>query len=284
MAKVCRGSVLYFARDPEHPVLVRHRREGGRVAFVRGDAVVLAAGPDEVMRIGFDGIPLTHGGRVRFQVENALACIGGLWALGLPWDSIRAALATFGTDTDKSPGRFNVLSLNGTTAIFDYGHNPSSLLAMVEALGGFPHRRRIAVYSAAGDRRDEDMIRQGEILGAAFDQVILYEDHYVRGRLPGEIMALFHQGLGAGGRVAEVQAIHGWQNAVEAALWAAQPGDLLLIQADQIDETVDYVRDRLAADQARRDLPLSHAPAAPAGQVAPVEPRDREPKERAGMA
>ncbi|HSQ08227.1 MAG TPA: Mur ligase family protein, partial [Chromatiaceae bacterium] len=172
MGGVCRGSVLYFARDPEHPVLVRHRRQGGRVAFVRGDAVVLAAGPDEVMRIGFDGIPLTHGGRVRFQVENALACIGGLWALGLPWDSIRAALATFGTDTDKSPGRFNVLSLNGTTAIFDYGHNPSSLLAMVEALGGFPHRRRIAVYSAAGDRRDEDMIRQGEILGAAFDQVI----------------------------------------------------------------------------------------------------------------
>ena len=73
-------------------------------------------------------------------------------------------------------------------------------------------------------------------------------------------MALFHQGLAAGGRVAEVQAIHGWQNAVEAALWVAQPGDLLLIQADQIDETVDYVRNRLAADQARRDLPLSHAP------------------------
>jgi cyanophycin synthetase len=130
---------------------------------------------------------------------------------------------------------------------------------MVEALGGFPHRRRIAVYSAAGDRRDIDMIRQGEILGAAFDQVILYEDHYVRGRLPGEIMALFHQGLGSGGRVAEVQAIHGWQNAVEAALWAAQPGDLLLIQADQIDETVAFVRDHLAADKARRDRPISHA-------------------------
>lgn len=260
MAKACRGSVLYFARDAAHPVLARHRRRGGRVAFVRGDAVVLAEGQEEVMSIGFDGIPLTHGGRVRFQVENALACVGGLWALGLPWDSIRAAFATFGTDTDKSPGRFNVLSLNGTTAIFDYGHNPSSLLAMVEALGGFPHRRRIAVYSAAGDRRDIDMIRQGEILGAAFDQVILYEDHYVRGRLPGEIMALFHQGLGAGGRVAEVQAIHGWQNAVEAALWAAKPGDLLLIQADQIDETVDYVRNRMATDQARRDLPLSHAP------------------------
>jgi cyanophycin synthetase len=192
-------------------------------------------------------------------VENVLAGAGGMWALGLPWDTIRAALASFGGDTEKSPGRFNVLSVNGATAVFDYGHNPSSLLAMIDALGGFPHHRRIAVYSAAGDRRDIDMVRQGEILGAAFDQVILYEDHYTRGRLPGEIMALFHQGLGAGGRVAEIQAIHGWQNAVEAALWVAQPGDLLLIQADRIDETLTFVRDRLGADQARRELPMSRA-------------------------
>ena len=274
MARHCRGSVLYFARDGRNPVLVRHRRRGGRVAFARDGALILAQGKDEVASIGFDGVPLTRGGRTLFQVENALASAGGMWALGLSWDTIRAALATFGGDTDKSPGRFNVLGLNGATAIFDYGHNPSSLLAMIEALGGFPHRRRIAVYSAAGDRRDIDMIRQGEILGAAFDEVILYEDHYVRGRLPGEIMALFHQGLGAGGRVAEVQAIHGWQNAVEAALWAAQPGDLLLIQADQIDETVAFVRDRLAADQARREMPISQAGApfehgAPSGRADP---------------
>ncbi len=72
-------------------------------------------------------------------------------------------------------------------------------------------------------------------------------------------MALFHQGLGTGGRVTDVQAIHGWQNAVETALWAAQPGDLLLVQADQIDETVAYVRDRLATDQARRELPMGRS-------------------------
>ncbi len=141
--------------------------------------------------------------------------------------------------------------------VFDYGHNPSALLAMIEALEVFPHRRRLAVYSAAGDRRDADLIRQGEILGHAFDRVILYEDHYTRGRLPGEIMSLFDQGLAAGDRVQEVQTIHGWQHAVEAALWLAQPGDLLLIQADVIDETVDYVRARLAEDQARREFPLN---------------------------
>ena len=60
--------------------------------------------------------------------------------------------------------------------MLDYGHNPSALLALVEAIAVFPHERRSIVFTAAGDRRDEDIIRQGEILGDPFDFVILYED------------------------------------------------------------------------------------------------------------
>jgi len=256
MAGACKGSVLFFARDGGHPLIARHRREGGRAAFVRGQDLILATGEAEWVLLSLPQVPLTNGGRIGFQVENCLAGAATLWGLGLPRETIRAALETFGADLEKSPGRFNVLSINGATVVFDYGHNPSALLAMIEALAAFPHRRRLAVYSAAGDRRDLDLVRQGEILGRAFDQVILYEDHCTRGRLPGEIMSLFARGLAAGDRVREVQTIHGWQNAVEAALWLAQPGDLILVQADVIDETVDYVRARLAADQRFQALPL----------------------------
>jgi len=259
MADRCRGHLLFFAPDGEHPHLLQHRRAGGQVAFVRDQALVLADGVVELPPIPLYRIPLTRGGRIGFQVENVLACAGALWALHLPYDTLVLALETFGGDLDQSPGRFNVLEMSGATVVFDYGHNPSALLAMIEALGRFPQRRRIAVYSAAGDRRDVDMIRQGEMLGQAFDQVILYEDHYTRGRLPGEIMSLFRQGLTAGSRVQGVQTIHGWQHAVDAALWLAHPGDLLLVQADRIDETVAYVRERLAADQARGELPLTRA-------------------------
>ncbi|MCU0835704.1 MAG: Mur ligase family protein [Chromatiaceae bacterium] len=254
MASRSRGRVLFFARDGAHPLLRRHRRSGGRVAFVRDQALILAQGAEERPPLPLSRIPLTHDGRVGFQVENVLAGAGALWAFGLPHESLALALETFGANLDQAPGRFNMLELGGTTVVVDYGHNPSALLAMVDALSRFPHRRRTAVYSAAGDRRDIDMIRQGEILGQAFDQVILYEDHYTRGRLPGEIMALFRRGLAAGQRVQQVQPIHGWRNAVDAALWLAQPGDLLMIQADQIGETVAYVRERLAAD-ARREPP-----------------------------
>ena len=123
-----------------------------------------------------------------FQVENA---VGRSRPLG-GWDCrdeiIRAGLETFGDDLDHVPGRFNLLEVNGAAVVVDYGHNTSSLMAMLDALKVFPHQNRIAVYTAAGDRRDGDMVRQGELLAESFDRVILYEDHYVRGRKPGEIM------------------------------------------------------------------------------------------------
>ena len=88
--------------------------------------------------------------------------------------------------------------------------------ALIEAIGTFPHERRSVVYSAAGDRRDCDMIRQGQIIAEAFDRVILYEDQYKRGREDGEIMRLLRHGLAAGPRVKEINDYQGASNAVEA--------------------------------------------------------------------
>ena len=52
--KVCKGSIFYFARDGSDPVIVAHRAEGGRAAFVRDNAVVLAEGDRETVLIDLD--------------------------------------------------------------------------------------------------------------------------------------------------------------------------------------------------------------------------------------
>jgi cyanophycin synthetase len=143
---------------------------------------------------------------------------------------------------DKVPARFNLLEIHGATVIVDYGHNADALTALIPVMDTFPHQRRICVYSAAGDRRDSDMIRQGELLGNAFDQVILYEDHYRRGRTEGEIIRLFRSGVEKGKRASQIDEVHGADVAVEFALRGAKPGDLILIQADTVDETVSFIR------------------------------------------
>jgi len=167
--------------------------------------------------------------------------------LKVPADVIRARAESFAADMDKVPARFNILDIQGATVIVDYGHNADALAALIPVMDKFPHQRRTCVYSAAGDRRDCDMTRQGELLGNAFDQVILYEDHYLRGRAEGEIIRLFRNGVEKGKRVRQIDEIRGADAAVEFALRGAKPGDLILVQADTVDETVSFIRRYLEA-------------------------------------
>ncbi len=259
MARDCKASVIFFARRGEDPVITAHRRAGGRAIFVRQGMVVMAEGEVEIPLVALAGVPLTHGGRIAFQVENALAAAAAAWALGIPRDAIRAGLESFAADLEKVPGRFNLLEVNGATVIVDYGHNVSALSALIEAIEQFPHERRTIVYSAAGDRRDCDMVRQGELLGDAFDRVILYEDHYLRGRAKGEIMRLFRQGLAAGERVKDIQEFHGNIKAIESALRHARPSELLVVQADKIDETMDFLARLLIAHAGGHEIDLQQA-------------------------
>lgn len=254
MAAHCPGGVVFFAIDPDHPVIVRHRGVGGRSVFVRNGHIVLAEGDREETVVALDHLPLTRGGQVGFQVENSLASIAAAWSLGISTELIRTRAESIAADIDKVPGRFNVLEIEGTTVVVDYGHNVHSLVAVIQAIDKFPHTNRLCVYTTAGDRRDIDIIRQGELLGEAFDRVVLYEDHYKRGRADGEIMGLLRQGLKSAPRAKEIIEVKGANNACETAMSLAKPGDLVLMQADTIDETVQWLRDYLEALAAKNPV------------------------------
>ncbi len=243
MAEYCPGSVVFFALDENHPVLAAHRAAGKRAVFVRNNAIILADGPQEEVLLCLDRAPLTHGGKITFQVENTIATVAAVWSLGIPLDIIRTRVESFAANMEMAPGRFNLLDINGATVIIDYGHNASFAAVAQRRDGPLPAPTRTVVYSkGVAPTRDGDLIRVGELLGNAFDRVILYEDHSVRGRADGEIMRLMREGLAKGARTNEIQDIRGAVNAVEAGLKCAQPGEFVLIQADTIDETVQFLR------------------------------------------
>jgi cyanophycin synthetase len=259
MAERCKGRVIFFAIDENDSVLSAHRAKGERVCFVRDGIIVMAEGNSETGLTTLDKIPLTHNGRIQFQVENVLASVAACWGLGMPTSQIACGLESFSAHMDKVPGRFNLLEFHGATVVADYGHNASSLLAIIDALSQFPQGHRTVVYSAAGDRRDIDMIRQGEILADHFDRIILYEDQYLRGRKPGEIAAIFKQGMDGGKRVKEIYEVTGWPNAVDRALKLIKAGDLMLLQADSIDETVQYLQRAIEHENLGREIDMDSA-------------------------
>lgn len=245
MAAHCPGGVILFAVDGQLPALVAHRAQGRRSVFVEGEDIVAVEGSARA-RVPLREVPLTRGGTIAFQVENALAAVAAAWGCGLPFDAVRSGLASFVNDAHNAPGRFNVMDFRGATVIADYGHNPDAMRSLVAAVEAMPARRRSVVISAAGDRRDEDIRAQTRILGAAFDHVLLYQDAAQRGRGDGEVMALLREGLQGATRTREVAEVRGEFAAIDQALDALQPGDLCLVLVDQVDEALAHLARRVA--------------------------------------
>ena len=247
MEQWCRGQVVFFSRDPDLPLLAQHLAKGGLAATVRDGWIVLCDGPRETRLAHLDRVPIVHRGAVGFQIDNVLAAAAAAWRLGVPLELVRLGLETFPAGRTGSPGRFNLMSLDGAGIVCDYGHNPASLEQICAAMERLPHDRLTAVYSAAGDRRDEDILDQGRMLGRLFQRVVVYEDAYMRGRQPGEITRLLTQGVREGmspDRPVDVEFGGTWPEAAALVLDACRPGELILLQPDTIEQTIPWLQAR----------------------------------------
>jgi cyanophycin synthetase len=277
MAGHCAGTVIFFAREggeekdeggrmkdeskPKtasassfilHPssfssVLVEHCRAGGRAVFSRGGSIVLADGGREETLLALERVPLTHDGKVGFQVENVLAATAAAWALGLPLDTIRAGLESFVGDARQSPGRYNVFRVGEGTVVVDFAHNVSALAALVQSLDAFPHARRTAVFTAF-DRRDTDVIAVGEVLGRAFDRVVLVNDRDGRERAEGELSALVRRGLARGARVTAVHEAGSELQAADDVLRSLRPDDLVVLGVKAFEAVLAIVEAHLQGE------------------------------------
>jgi cyanophycin synthetase len=244
MAENTRGDVTFFAQDGANEVLSMHRAKGKRVVYVEEGYLVAAQGKQE-QKLALAEVPITRGGAIGFQVENVMAAVAAAWAVGVSWDAVRAGLATFVGESDNAPGRFNVFDYKGATVIADYGHNPDAIAALVQAVEAMPAKRRSVVISGAGDRRDQDIRQQTEILGGAFDEVLLYQDQCQRGRADGEVIGLLREGLLGATRTSYSAEITGEFLAIDTALARLAPGDLCLILIDQVDEALAHIAKRI---------------------------------------
>jgi cyanophycin synthetase len=247
MAAKCKGAVTFFALDKFNPVMATHLAQGRAAVFVENQQLVAAKGAIKNY-VNLADIPVTLGGTVGFQVENVMASVAAVWALGLDWDTIRSGLASFSTDQNNAAGRFNVFQYRGATVIADYGHNPDAMLALVNAVNAMPATRRSVVISGAGDRRDQDIRQITEILGDAFEEVVMFEDQCQRGRQDGEVMALLRQGLAHAKKATQRSEIYGEFLAIDTAMDKLQAGELCLILVDQVEEAMAYIAAKIARD------------------------------------
>ena len=235
--------ICYVTINPDHALVREHIRAGGRAVAiekgVNGQMITLFDKGAHLPLLWTHLIPATLEGKALHNVQNAMFAAGMAHAMGVKLDTIRQGLRTFDTTFFQAPGRMNVYDQHGFKVIVDYGHNPAAVDAMctlVDNLGAIG--RKICVLSMPGDRRDEDIAVVAERAARSFDHYIVRRDDNPRGRAPGEVPALLAQGLlAAGVPESKITRLETEVEAVDVALQACKPGDLLLLFADQITRT-----------------------------------------------
>lgn len=245
MAELSAGDVIFFSSDAQHPVVRAHREAGRRAVVADRGEILLCNGLQELPLLDLDAVPCTHGGRVRFQVENVLAATAAAWGLQVPQLVIRETLLAFQGNLIDNPARFSVLECGGKTLVAFDGRNVSALDSLIDAVEAFPHRSRTIVYSAEKDRRDADIVAQGNRVGEAFDAAVLCEIDASAERPAGAVTALLQEGLREATRCRQVRVVAAWDAAVDEAWQSMLEGDLLVVQSSSIAATVKKLQ-RLA--------------------------------------
>jgi cyanophycin synthetase len=246
MARRVRPDVelVYFAMNPEDPVLLRHLEEGGRAAYLQDNAIVLADGHvhQELLRV--ESMPISMGGRARYNIANGLAAAAGLMAAGFTNLQIATGLSTFVSDGKTNPLRTNVFEVRGVTVIVDYAHNPAAYKALAEMARSLLPGQLVGIVTSPGDRRDEDLLEVGRVCAARFDELVVYESAS-RGRAYGGAVDLIMQG--AEEAVGKTDTLHRELDAGEAirlGLSLCERGDVLVFACGtSLQVFVDAIRE-----------------------------------------
>jgi cyanophycin synthetase len=238
MAAATDGEVIYFSTDRMNPVVQAHLAGGGRCVLSESGSIVLAGGSVTTELVELERLPFTHGGRLRFQVQNALAAVAAAWGQNLNPALVARALSTFMTTPEMVPGRFNIFDVGGVEVIVDYAHNPAAMSSLGDAITELGRKRTYVVLTLPGDRRDKDLRATMTATLKFATDYILYEGSETRGRAPMEIPNLMQALLPPHAR-AEIAS--NFRAGMEIGWSKALPGERLVLIPDSVDEALASV-------------------------------------------
>ncbi len=233
--------VCYVTMNPQHELVRAHIRAGGRAIAleggINGQMITLYDRGAHIPLLWTHLVPATLEGKATFNVQNAMFAAAMAFSMGVRLEDIRNGLRTFHATFYQAPGRMNVFDEHPFKVIMDYGHNAAAVDAVCQLVKRLDVKgRRLCVVAGPGDRRDEDIV---EIAQAAargdFDHYICRRDDDPRGRGDDEVPRMLRDTLVAAGIApSRVSIVVDEQEAIDAALRLARPGDLVLLFADAL--------------------------------------------------
>lgn len=224
--------ICWFSTDDSNTLIQSQVSSGGAAVFIRDRCIVYTADNQQEVIAEFSDVPMTLNGAAEHNVQNALGVVGLCKALQMPTTAIQEGLKAFGSNAEDNPGRGNIYDIKGVKVLVDFAHNEHSMRAVVNTIKQLPAKRRLVIFSHAGDRSDSE-IKNLTTAVTELDAslyVITEIEHYLRGREIGEIphivSAYMQQKLIPSDKIKHASnPLQG----TKLAMQAAQPGDVVLL-------------------------------------------------------
>jgi UDP-N-acetylmuramyl tripeptide synthase len=224
--------MCWYSTDESNALVQSQLSCGGAAVFIRNQRIIYAWDNKEEDIASLDNVPMTLNGAAQHNVQNALGVVGLSKALNLPTEAIRIGLMDFGSNAEDNPGRGNIYEINGIKVLVDFAHNEHSMRAVVKTINQLPAKRKIAMFSHAGDRSDDE-IRNLTAAVTELDAslyIVTELERYLRGRQIGEVPQIVGDYLHQ--QAVPSQKIHYAADPLQGAKIAmnfAQPGDVVLL-------------------------------------------------------
>lgn len=237
-----RCNLAYFTMDEKNPVVKEHCRKGGVAAVYENGYITIKKGDWKIRIEKVTHIPLTFNGTVSFMTQNVLAASLATFVWGFKIEDIRLSLETFIPSAALTPGRMNIFELKDFKIMVDFAHNPDGLRGIKDFLGTLDIKHNTGIISGTGDRRDEDLREIGRISAQMFDDVIICQEKYLRGRKQENMVGLLSEGLREIKPDIEIQVINDGRKAFDYSVKHIKPGGFLTIIGDSVTRAVELVQ------------------------------------------
>ncbi|MGD9020162.1 MAG: Mur ligase family protein [Lysobacterales bacterium] len=201
------------------------------------DWIVIHDGGRRIPLLAANRIPATFKGTARFNISNAMHAAMAAYQAGISPQLITDTLAEFTSEFENIPGRLNVFDEWPFKIIIDYAHNLDGYQQLIkfvdqQAVTG----RKIVMLGHLGDRSDDYIRSSVTPLAGHFDHYVCRNYHILRGRAETELPNMLKEAfISAGVEPQDISVIIDADQAIPQTVAMAQPGDLLMLLADDVE-------------------------------------------------
>ena len=236
------SKIAFFSMDENNEHVIKHCSKGGIACVFENNYITILKGTWKHRIEKVINIPLTYGGKAAFMIQNVLAATLAAYLHGLTSEDIKFGLTTFVPSVAQTPGRLNLIEAGDFEVLIDFAHNPAGMEALGKFIEKLPQKVKTGVVGGTGDRRDEDIIKLGTLIGKIFNKVVIRVDDDLRGRAnPREISELLLKGILSVNPGIKHKFIDNEVEAIDFALKNTKKKELLVVLPDNIPRAIEMV-------------------------------------------